>query len=141
MLLGSPLLIASLLLSYRRSFWIASVLGLLLVLVLGTSPTGRRMLVPAGLGLALAIWLLGSINFQTQLPIVKRATSLNPTSIEANAEDRYRLDERADVTAEIRAHPITGLGMTIPWTASARTPSIGHPKADSTCTSLPCGSG
>jgi len=126
-LLGSPLLIASLLFSYRRSFWIASVLGLALVLLLGTTPTGRRLLVPAGLGVTVAIWLLGSTNFQSQLPIVKRATSLNPTSIQSNAEDRYRLDERADVTAEIRAHPISGLGMTIPWSASVRTPSIDRP--------------
>jgi hypothetical protein len=127
MALGSPLLIASLVLSYRRSFWIASVLGLLLVLLLGTSPTGRRLLLPAGLFVAVAIWLLGSINFQSQLPIAKRVASLNPSSLEANAEDRYRLDERANVLGEIRAHPITGLGMTIPWSTSVRTPSLEHP--------------
>jgi O-antigen ligase len=127
-LLGSPLLVASLLLSYRRSFWIGAALALLLVLLLGTSPVGRRLLVPAALGIAVAVWLLGSINFQTQLPLVKRAASLSPTSIEANAEDRYRLDERANVIAEIRAHPITGLGMTVPWSAAARTVSVEHPE-------------
>src|SRR6185369_9901897 len=46
MALGVPLLVGALLLSYRRSFWIAAVLGLLLVLLLGTSPRGRRVLVP-----------------------------------------------------------------------------------------------
>jgi hypothetical protein len=97
------------------------VLGLLLVLMLGTSPAGRRLLVPAGLGVVLAIWLLGSINFQNQSPIVKRVTSLAPSKLEANAEDRYRLDERADVLAEIQAHPIAGLGVTIPWAATAQT--------------------
>jgi hypothetical protein len=121
MLVVSPLLVACLLLSYRRSFWIAAVLGLLLVLMLGVSPIGRRLLVPAGLSVAVAIWLLGSIHFQNQLPIVKRAASLAPSKLEANAEDRYRLDERANVLAEIRAHPITGLGMTIPWAATAQT--------------------
>src|SRR5271168_4340553 len=121
MLAASPLLVACLVLSYRRSFWIGAVLGLLLVLMLGTSPVGRRLLVPAGLGVVVAIWLLGSINFQNQSPIVKRVASLAPSKLEANAEDRYRLDERADVLAELRAHPIAGLGMTIPWAATART--------------------
>jgi hypothetical protein len=120
-LLASPLLIACLLLSYRRSFWIGAVLGLLLVLMLGTSPVGRRLLVPAGLGVAAAIWLLGSINFQGGIPIVKRAVSLAPSKLQASAEDRYRLDERANVLAEIRAHPISGLGMAIPWAATAQT--------------------
>lgn len=127
MALGSPLLIASLVLSYRRSFWIASVLGLLLVLMLGTTPAGRRMLVPASLFVVVAIWLLGSISFQSQLPIAKRVASLNPSSLEANAEDRYRLDERANVLAEIDAHPITGLGMTIPWNTTVRSLSLEHP--------------
>lgn len=121
MLAASPLLAVCLVLSYRRSFWIAVVLGLLLVLMLGTSPVGRRLLVPAGLGVVLGIWLLGSVNFQSQSPIIKRVASLAPSKLEANAEDRYRLDERADVLAEIWAHPVTGLGVTIPWAATAQT--------------------
>ncbi len=64
--LASPLLVACLLLSYRRSFWIGAALGLLLVLMLGTTPVGRRLLVPAGLAVAAAIWLLGAIHFQGQ---------------------------------------------------------------------------
>jgi hypothetical protein len=125
-LLGSPLLVACLVLSYRRSFWIGAVLGLLLVLLLGTSPAGRRLLLPAALGIAAAIWLLGSVSFQSQLPIVKRVTSLAPSRLEANIEDRYRLDERANVLAAIRANPVTGLGVTIPWSASAQPLSIEH---------------
>jgi hypothetical protein len=121
MLLGSPLLIACLLLSYRRSFWIGAALGVLLVLMLGTTPVGRRLLVPSALAVAASIWLLGSIHFQSNIPIVKRLTSLQPAKVEANREDRYRLDERANVEAAIRAHPITGLGATIPWRATART--------------------
>jgi hypothetical protein len=125
-LLASPVLIACLVLSYRRSFWIGAALGLLLLLLLGTTPTGRRLLVPAGLGLAIAIWLLGSIHFQTQLPIVKRVASLSPSKLEANTQDRYRLDERANVLGEIRAHPITGLGVTIAWAATVQPLSIEH---------------
>lgn len=130
MLLGSPLLIACLLLSYRRSFWIASVLGILLVLLLATSPAGRRMLVPATLAVVAAIWLLGSIHFQSNLPVVKRITSLSASKLEANAEDRYRLDERANVLSEIRQHPITGLGMGVPWQATAAPLSVEHDEGE-----------
>jgi O-antigen ligase len=123
-LLGTPLLIACLLLSYRRSFWIGVVLGLLLVLLLATAPVRRRMLLPAALGVAAAILLLGSINFQTQSPIVKRVASLSPSKLEANKEDDYRLGERANVLGEIRANPITGLGMGVPWAATVQPLSV-----------------
>jgi O-antigen ligase len=126
MLVGSPLLIACLALSYRRSFWIAVVLGLLLVLLLGSSKMGRRLLLPVAALVIASIWLLGSINFQSQSPIVKRVESLSPSRLEANVEDRYRLDERANVLGEIRQHPLTGLGMTIPWAATVRPLSIEH---------------
>ncbi len=126
MLLGTPLLIASLLLSYRRSFWIATVLGLLLVLLLALSPVGRRLLVPASLFIVAAIWLLGSLNFQSGSPIAKRVASLSPTSVQTNVEDRYRLDERANVLATIKRHPVTGVGILVPWEASARPLSVEH---------------
>ena len=122
----SALLIACLLLSYRRSFWIASVLGVLLVILLGISPAGRRLLLPAGLVVALGIWLLGSIGFQSNLPVVKRVNSLSLSTLEANREDRYRTDERTNVLAEIGEHPITGLGMGVPWRATAAPLSVEH---------------
>lgn len=129
LLVGTPLLIASLVLSYRRSFWIASVLGLLLVFVLGTSPSSRRVLAPVTLLLIVAVWTLSSVHFQSSgSPIVRRVASLSPSKIEANVEDRYRLDERANVLGAIREHPLTGLGMTIPWSASFRGLSVEHPE-------------
>ncbi len=126
MLLGSPLLFASLLLSYRRSFWIAFVLAALLVLLLGLSPLGRRLLLPVVVGIGVAIWLAGSVQFQSQLPVAKRVASLQPSRVEANVEDRYRLDERANVLGEIGRHPIAGLGMTIPWAATDRPLPVEH---------------
>lgn len=130
MMLCIPLLLASLLLSYRRSFWIGAVLGLLLVVMLSVSPVGRRMLVPVSLMLVIAIWVLGSVHLQnSQVPIVRRVASLNPSKLEQNAEDRYRLDERANVLAAIRAHPETGLGMLVPWTATKQPLSVEHPEA------------
>lgn len=127
MLVGSPLLIASLALSYRRSFWIGVVLGVLLVVVLGMTPTGRRLLIPVGLMMVVAIWLLASVGFQSSgSPIVRRAESLAPSKLEANVQDRYRLDERANVLGAIGEHPITGLGMAVPWAATFRPLSVEH---------------
>jgi hypothetical protein len=129
LLLGSPLLIASLVLSYRRSFWIAAILGFLLVVMLGSSSAGRRMLVPVSLLLAVSIWLLGSVGFQSSgSPIVRRFDTLSPSKLEANAQDRYRLDERANVLGAIGEHPVTGLGVTVPWAATFRPLSVEHPE-------------
>lgn len=130
LLLGSPLLLASLLLSYRRSFWIAVVLGLLLVVMFGVSQSGRRLLIPVGLLLVVAIWLLGSVHWQnSQSAVVRRAASLNPSSLEQNVEDRYRLDERVNVLGAIGEHPVTGLGVLVPWSAKFQPLSIEHPEA------------
>ncbi|MGO9489634.1 MAG: O-antigen ligase family protein [Solirubrobacteraceae bacterium] len=129
MVAGTPLLVASLVLSYRRSFWIATVLGLALVVLLALSPVGRRLLVPTALLLAAGIWLLGSVNFQSQSPIVKRAVSLAPSNLTTNVEDRYRLDERANVLAELERHPITGLGIQVPWHATTRPLPVEHEDA------------
>lgn len=120
LLIGGALLLASLLLSYRRSFWIAALVGIALIVLLGLAPRGRRVLLPVALAMVAGIWGLSTINFQSQSPIFKRAVSLEPTAVEANASDRYRIDERVNVWANILEHPITGLGMTTPWKALVR---------------------
>jgi O-Antigen ligase len=120
------LLFAALLLSYRRSFWIAAALGLLILVPLASTHKKRLMIVPSVLLVAGAIWAIGSVSFQAQSPIVQRAESISPSKIEANAEDRYRLDERANVIAEIKQQPITGLGVDVPWVAIARPLGIEH---------------
>jgi O-antigen ligase len=128
-MLASPLLIASLLLSYRRSFWIAAVLALLLVIALGVSPTGRRMLVPVALLLVVGIWMLSSVNLAASgSPIARRVASLAPSKLQSNVQDRYRLDERANVLGAIERHPITGLGIDIPWSSGIRPLSVEHPE-------------
>jgi len=120
-LLGTPLVFASLLLSFRRSFWIGAVLGLLLVLVLAPGIMGRVRLVlivgliAVGLSLSLATGVVKDLQLQGQ--IAQRAQSINPVQLSTNPQDRYRLDERRNVLAEITRHPITGLGLNVPWTA------------------------
>jgi O-Antigen ligase len=130
MLVSTPLLVASLLLSYRRSFWVAAVLGLALVLLLGATSTGRRILAPASVLVIVAVWVLSSINFQSsQSPIVRRVASLSPSKLETNLEDRYRLDERTNVLGIIREHPVTGIGMLVPWSPIFTPLSVEHPEA------------
>jgi O-antigen ligase len=115
---ATPLLVLSLTLSFRRSFWIGAVLGILLVIVLGSRPAGRQIVIVTGLLLAAAVWFLTLQPLQAEAPIVKRAQSLEPTKVEQNAQDRYRIDELRNVTAELRAHPITGLGLGGQWAAT-----------------------
>jgi O-antigen ligase len=114
---GTPLLVLSLALSFRRSFWIGAALGILLVFLLASRPLGRRIAVVAVALLGLAAWTVSLQPVQTDAPIVARATSLQPSKVENNAQDRYRLDELRNVTAEIRREPITGLGLGGQWAA------------------------
>ncbi|HLI32028.1 MAG TPA: O-antigen ligase family protein [Solirubrobacteraceae bacterium] len=122
----SALLLASFVLSYRRSFWIAGVLGLVLVVIVAGSQRGRRTLLISGLLLAGAVWAAGSIAVESQSPIIRRVESLNPSRLENNAQDEYRLDEEANVIAEIGKNPITGIGITTPWHATAQPLAVEH---------------
>lgn len=113
------LLVPSLALSYRRSFWIATVAGVVLVAVAGSGRARRRLMIPA-LCVVLGLGYLGVTTFgagSTDQALVERARSLDPRALQTNVEDRYRLDERRNVTAEVRAAPITGLGLDVPWRA------------------------
>jgi O-antigen ligase len=112
-----PLLLASLTLSFRRSFWIGGVLAILLVLLLAWRPGGRRIVVVGAVLLGVAAWMVSLQPLQTETPIVERARSLEPTKVESNAQDRYRLDELRNVTEAIRTHPVTGLGLGGQWAA------------------------
>jgi len=127
----TPLVFAALLLSFRRSFWIAAIAGIVLVLIVATGRLGWRMSVPAFLALVLAVWISLNVVTETQgsgpapansSTVVERLQSLNPQKLSANAEDRYRFDERANVWEEIRGQPITGLGVGVPWRASHPLP-------------------
>jgi O-antigen ligase len=118
---SAPLMLASLLLSYRRSFWIADVLGIALVLLLGLSNNGRRVVLPGVLLISAAIWSLGGgLSIQSDTPLGQRVQSLSSSKLQAKPDDRYRIDERANVWAAIREEPVTGLGLGVGWRATAR---------------------
>lgn len=115
--LATLIVLLSLVFSLRRSFWIGTVAAVPVLLLIVTPRAGRRFLVPALLVLVCAVWmtLSSGIVVESQSPVVQRIQSLNPTHLTTNAEDRYRLDERKNVIAAIRATPLVGLGFAVPW--------------------------
>lgn len=123
---GAPLLLTSLVLSYRRSFWIAGVLGLIIVVVVGLAPGRRRILAPIVALVLVAVWFGGTVSVQSRSPIVKRVESLTPTNLEQSAQASYRNDERSDVLRAISEHPLTGLGINVPWEATPTPLSVEH---------------
>lgn len=116
--LCTPVVTLSLLLSFRRSFWVAAILGLFLVALIATGRRSRPFVALGALAIGLALWVAIAAGGSTDStnPIIDRAESLSPTRIESTSSDRYRLGEQRNVIAELRAHPLTGLGLGIPWT-------------------------
>jgi hypothetical protein len=72
----------------------------------------------AGVALVLtfgAVLTLGTSNSSTQ-PLVTKAKTLSPGGgLEEDKGDRYRNDERHNVIANIEEHPLTGIGLGVPW--------------------------
>lgn len=112
-------LAACLVLSYRRSFWIAALLCLALVSVLATGRPGRRILLPAGglTVLAAYVALSAGLGAGLQGPLAERVRTLDPQEIRSDEQDRYRLGERRNVVADLGSSPLLGLGLGSEWTA------------------------
>jgi len=115
--LAGVLAFAVIVLSFRRNFWIALPLSLFAAVVVASGARLRLLVVPALVVLVLSAFLAVTTYGGPQLsgPVGKRFQSLNPTSIRADKYDRYRIDEAANVRAELRRHPLTGLGLGVPW--------------------------
>ena len=124
---GAVVCALSLALSYRRSFWIAAIVSIALVLIIASGRRGRALVLVGFLAVAGGAWLvLSSPETTSDSVLVERVRSIDREEVEANAYDRYRLEEQANVVDELRRRPLSGLGIGIPWTA--RHPlSIEHP--------------
>jgi O-Antigen ligase len=117
MLWSAPLVLASFLLGQRRSFWLAAAFVLVLVVVIASRHTSRRLLLP-GVGLTVVIVYIAAATGVTgpvQGALIKRATSISPTQVTTNKEDRYRLAELNNVWPAIMRQPLEGLGVGVPW--------------------------
>lgn len=119
MYFGLPITLLALLLSYRRSFWIAAVLTIVLVVIIASRRRGRAVLAIAAVTLALAFVAANSIagpsDSTSASPLAERAQTLTPGGIGSNRGDRYRTDERRNVIENIEEHPFIGVGLGVNW--------------------------
>jgi O-antigen ligase len=135
MIAGLPLTLLALLLSYRRSFWIAAIIAIVFVVIIASRRRGRAVVaigaVTLALGFAAAATIGASESSSQPSPIAERAQTLTPGGLGSNRGDRYRLDERANVTENIQQHPVTGIGLGVEWevhqpTAEAHDRTYAH---------------
>jgi hypothetical protein len=118
MYVGLPITLLALLLSYRRSFWIAAILTIVLVVIIASRRRGRAVVAIAAVVLALGLGAATTItdsDSASPSPIAERAQTLTPSGIGSNRGDRYRIDERRNVVENIKQHPITGAGLAVEW--------------------------
>lgn len=116
---GLPITLLALVLSYRRSFWIAAILTIVLVVIIASRRRGRAVVaiaaVALALGLAATTTITDSDDSASPSPIAERAQTLTPSGIGTNRGDRYRIDERRNVVENIKEHPVTGAGLGVEW--------------------------
>lgn len=112
-----PVLALCLLLSYRRTFWLATIVCTFVVYLVASGRTGRRLIVPGAVVVALAGALVLSTGLAGGLQgtLVDRAQSLDPKRLASTDADRYRLSERRNVVAQISERPLTGIGLGVKW--------------------------
>jgi O-antigen ligase len=119
MLAASPLAVLALILSFRRSFWIAAVFAIVIVIIVASQRRGRAAIAIALVGIALALTASLTVGQSESSangsPLLERAQSLSPGGVDSNRGDRYRIDERRNVIANLEEHPLTGVGVGVPW--------------------------
>jgi O-antigen ligase len=126
MIAGMPIAFLALLLSYRRSFWIAAAFTLVVVIIIASRRRGRAVFAIGAVTLCLAVVGVATVGSSShaESPIVERAQTLSPSGFGSNRGDRYRNDERRNVIQNLREHPLTGIGLGVPW-------SVHYPLAES----------
>lgn len=119
MLIGAPIALIALTLSYRRSFWIAAVFTIIVVVIIASRRRGRAVLAIGATALVLALvgtaTIGGSSDDPSASPLAERAKTISPGGLGTNRGDRYRMDERANVIDNIKEHPVAGIGLGVDW--------------------------
>jgi O-antigen ligase len=113
-------LLTCLALSYTRSTWFATFVGVMLVVVARPGPRvalrGLRtalVVLAAGTGLY-AVATLGGLGHAGQVVASRFGTSLNSRVVEDQSYQQ-RLDENAVAVDAVRRHPLTGVGLARPF--------------------------
>lgn len=124
-LVSVPICASAFVLSYRRNFWIAAVLGIAVVLVLGSRLRAGRIVLVTIAVFAVGVRLIVGVTGAPELEgtVGERLQSLSPERVRVDPYDRYRLDEARNVLIEIRSQPLFGLGLGVPWTANEPLPA------------------
>jgi hypothetical protein len=114
---GAGFAFLALVLSYRRSFWIATAITIVLIVIIASQKRGRTVLVVGALALVLGVFAVNSVGSleTSSTPLLKRAQALTPNGLEENRGDRYRNDERTNVIQNLEEVPLTGRGLGVPW--------------------------
>jgi O-Antigen ligase len=119
MLIGAPIALVALTLSYRRSFWIAAVFTIVVVVIIASRRRGRAVLAIGAATLVLALVGTATIGASSDdpsaSPLAERAKTITPGEVGSNRGDRYRIDERANVIENIEEHPVAGIGLGVDW--------------------------
>jgi hypothetical protein len=120
-----PICAAAFVLSYRRNFWIAALLGVAIVLLLGSRLRAGRVILVTIAVFAVAVRLIVGVTGAPELEgtVGERLQSLSPERVRVDPYDRYRLDEARNVLIEVRRQPVFGLGLGVPWTAYEPLPA------------------
>lgn len=127
LLFAAPLAPLAIVLSYRRSFWIAAIFTLAIVAIVASRRRGRVVMALAAVALVLALatsLTIGASDSSRDSVLAQRARTLNPSGADENRGDRYRNDERRNVIETLREEPLTGVGLGLRWRAH-------HPLAES----------
>jgi O-antigen ligase len=112
---ASVLALLSLVLSFRRSFWIGAIVGIVFVIVAVRGGRRARLIPVVVAAAAIILTLSSGLIGGAQGALTQRFNALSPAQIQSSQDDRYRLDETRNVWAEIQDHPVTGLGLGVPW--------------------------
>lgn len=118
MVIATPIVLLALFLSYRRSFWLATLIGVAVALIIGSRYRLRTVLALVGAAVVLgvvAITFVHRSEGQVSNPLVERVETLNPIGEDTKKGDQYRNDERHNVIATLEEHPLTGVGLGQQW--------------------------
>jgi O-antigen ligase len=122
---------AACLVTFERTFWLSTLLGVAFVVLRAPAPRRLKAVLAAPVIVVVAVTVLGAVAPATLTTARERVLSLGQYSSDDSV--RYRVVESEFVLAQIRAHPLTGSGLAAeifwgqPWAQGpAKTYAFSH---------------